>query len=416
MKWCTLASPATGLWAGVLACAATLPSAAQTRSAYPPPAPYQGKASPFSTQAKVDTLANEVSRIAANDQRQDIRLYQLEREVDKVAGSPGTIEGGMVPAPQTVAYTTYQVRPGDSLWRIANNHHVSPGQIMAFNRMPSDTVVAGQVLMIPSQGTPSSAPPPPASSHTVQDGETYYSIAKKHGITVSALEKANPKVNPNRLRTGMKLALPARSAKAKTTGVAYDYGLPVPVKKPAPVPPPAPARAGTHTVKAGDSLSVIAQSHGVSTAALQRANNLADVNSLRVGQVLVIPGSSSKGFSATKKPIVVAKNTTPASKTRSAPSSKSSKAPPPPGSGTLKPPSFPPTPPAEPVRPEPPAPPPSHRGIVAYRMDRGDTIESVASMFGTTTAEIRRINKLSSTSTLKSGDEILVPGMGPVGN
>jgi LysM repeat protein len=390
-------------------------SVAQTRSAYSPPPPYQGKASPFSTAAKVDSLANEVSRIAANDQRQDIRLYQLEREVDKAPSSPGTIEGGMAPAPQTVAYTTYQVRPGDSLWRIANNHRVSPGQIMAFNRMSNDTVVAGQVLMIPLSGTPSNAAPPPAASHTVQDGETYYSIAKKHGITVSALEKANPKVNPNRLRAGTKLALPARSSKAKTTGVAYDYGLPAPVKKPAPAPPPAPAKSHTHAVKAGESLSVIAQSHGVSTASLQRANNLANANSLRVGQVLVIPGSSAAAPSTKKKPVVVAKNTTLAPKGTSTTSPKSSKVPPA-GAGTVKPPPFPPTPPAVPVRPEPPAPPPSHRGIVAYRMDRGDTLESVASMFGTTTAEIRRINKLSSTASLKSGDEILVPGMGPVGN
>lgn len=414
MNSCALASRMTCLWAGILACAVPMLAEAQTRSAYSPPAPYQGKASPFSTEAKVDHLANEVHRIAANDQRQDIRLYQLEREVDKVSPSPGTIEGGMTPAPQTVPYTTYQVRPGDSLWRIASNHHVSPGQIMAFNRMPNDTVVAGQVLMIPAPGASSGAPPPPppaSSSHVVQNGETYYSIAKKHGITVSALKKSNPKVNPNRLRAGMKLALPARSSKATPTGVAYDYGLPAPVKKPAP--PPAPAKSGGHTVKAGESLSVIAQSHGVSTSALQRANNLADANSLRVGQVLVIPGSPS---AAKSKPILVAKNTTPSSKGKTTPSSKTPK-PPPAGTGTVKPPpAFPPSPPAEPVRPEPPAPPASHRGIVAYRMDRGDTIESVASMFGTTTAEIRRINKLSSTAALKSGDEILVPGMGPVGN
>jgi LysM repeat protein len=378
--------------------------------AYSPPPAYTGKPSPFNTQSKVDTLANQVSRLAANDQRQDVRLNQLEREVSQSS----TIEGGMAPAPKTVPYTAYQVRPGDSLWRIANKHRVSPGQIMAFNRMPNDTVVTGQTLMIPVPGSGAASTSPtsvniPGGFHTVREGETYYSIARKHGTTVDALTKANPKVNPNRLGNGMKLALPGKKAAAPppSKNLAYDYGLPAPVK-PTPPPPAPKSTGGTHTVRSGESLGVIAKRNGISTAALQKANNLANPNALRVGQVLVIPGGSGK--------VQVASNTKKSSASVKSSTKSSAGKPPPPGSGTVNAPDYPPSPPAKPVPPTPPTPPASNRGIVAYRMDAGDTIDSVANMFGTTGGEIRRINKLSPTASLKSGDEILVPGMGPVGN
>ena len=57
--------------------------------------------------------------------------------------------------------------------------------------------------------------PRPAPSHSIRtrihvvaSGETMASIARKHGISLSALEAANPRVNPKRLRVGEPLNLP----------------------------------------------------------------------------------------------------------------------------------------------------------------------------------------------------------------
>ena len=47
-----------------------------------------------------------------------------------------------------------------------------------------------------------------APTHTVQKGETFYQIAKEHGLTPDALGKANPWVNPQRLHPGDLLRLP----------------------------------------------------------------------------------------------------------------------------------------------------------------------------------------------------------------
>ena len=159
-----------------------------------------------------------------------------------------------------------------------------------------------------------------------------------------------------------------------------------------------------HVVQPGESLSVIAHNHKVTLAALQTANGIKNPNMLKLGQKLVIPGGSI----AASKPAPGPKSGT--TDTNSAPRGTS---PPPAGAGLASTPYV----PAPPVKPTPPAPPaqaPSNRGVVAYRMDKGDTIDSVAQMFGTTGAEIRRLNRLTPNSKLQDGDEILVPGMGPV--
>lgn len=47
---------------------------------------------------------------------------------------------------------------------------------------------------------------------------------------------------------------------------------------------------GSYVVEAGDTLSVIAERFGVSIEALSQANSITDVNTIRPGQELIIPG------------------------------------------------------------------------------------------------------------------------------
>jgi tetratricopeptide (TPR) repeat protein len=70
--------------------------------------------------------------------------------------------------------------------------------------------------------TPSGNPPPPVSrsepptpphiakakTHVVAAGETMASIARKHGVSLSALQAANPGVTPKKIRVGQTLNLP----------------------------------------------------------------------------------------------------------------------------------------------------------------------------------------------------------------
>lgn len=49
--------------------------------------------------------------------------------------------------------------------------------------------------------------------------------------------------------------------------------------------------AGTYVVQPGDTLSVIAEQFGLSVDAISEANGITDVNTIRPGQELVIPGA-----------------------------------------------------------------------------------------------------------------------------
>lgn len=80
-------------------------------------------------------------------------------------------------------------------------HPVSPG--------PGDTATPPTR---PAPGFPggSSPVPPPIHfrTHTVASGETLASIARKSGVSLSALQAANPNLNPRHLRTGQTINLP----------------------------------------------------------------------------------------------------------------------------------------------------------------------------------------------------------------
>jgi LysM repeat protein len=127
--------------------------------------------------------------------------------------------------------------------------------------------------------------PPPAetggSEYVVVSGDTLGKIAKKNGVTLKALEAANPGVNAKHLKVKQKLTIPAggstpggitASASADTTGA--DTGT-----------------ATGYTVKSGDTLHKIAKRFGTSVKAIEAENNLSTTK-IKVGQKLKIPGKA----------------------------------------------------------------------------------------------------------------------------
>jgi len=68
----------------------------------------------------------------------------------------------------------------------------------------------------PAPVVPTPAVPVRPLWHTVARGETLGGIARQYGLTLAALQKANPGLSPRRIRPGLELRLPA----APATGVA----------------------------------------------------------------------------------------------------------------------------------------------------------------------------------------------------
>jgi hypothetical protein len=85
-----------------------------------------------------------------------------------------------------------------------NNYVAAPNP----SPLPDDITVAPAP---PPDSTPSQPAPPKSSrprTHTVVTGETAVGIARKFGVKLSALETANPGMNPARIRVGQVLNLP----------------------------------------------------------------------------------------------------------------------------------------------------------------------------------------------------------------
>jgi LysM repeat protein len=161
--------------------------------------------------------------------------------------------------------------------------------------------------------------------YTVAPGDTLWLIASKMGVTTQALIDANHLDPSKYLNVGQQLVIPT----TPTTPTQL-------VQK-------------TYTVQSGDTLWKIASANGITTQALITANNLDPSKYLSVGQVLVIPSSSTTTPPAT----------TPTQKT--------------------------------------------------YTVQSGDTLWKIASANGTTTQALIDLNKLDPSQYLYVGQKLLLP-------
>ena len=103
--------------------------------------------------------------------------------------------------------------------------------------------------------------------HKVVAGDSFESIANQYGVTVRELVSANLQL----LKAGEKLTIPVAIAIPQESSVDASTG------------------SRTYTVQAGDNLSMIAVKFSTTIAAIASANDLKNINNIKVGQVLVIP-------------------------------------------------------------------------------------------------------------------------------
>jgi LysM repeat protein len=109
--------------------------------------------------------------------------------------------------------------------------------------------------------------------HTVQRGETTYSIARRYGTTVQAIAQANNMVNPSHIVVGQQLKIPnTTGSSGGTSGGTSGCRL-------------------RHTVQRGEWIWQIARRYGVSPYDVMAANGLTvqTANPIYAGTVLCIP-------------------------------------------------------------------------------------------------------------------------------
>jgi LysM repeat protein len=169
-------------------------------------------------------------------------------------------------------------------------------QISEENLPPVDTntvVMDTNVPSLEASNPPVVVAPPmvvenPATEYVVIHGDTLGKIAKRHGLTLRALEAANPGIDPAKLKIGQKLAIPGGGTAAPAmTGALVSTGSGV---------------AGeTYTVKSGDTLTKIAKTHGTTIKAIRAESNLT-TDHIKVGQKLKIPARAEAAAPAPVAP------------------------------------------------------------------------------------------------------------------
>ncbi|MGE6368189.1 LysM peptidoglycan-binding domain-containing protein [Planococcus kocurii] len=174
--------------------------------------------------------------------------------------------------------STYTVKPGDTLWKIASSNKVSVDQLLSWNKLPSTSIHPNQTIKVaatsataPPKNTGTKAPVISTSTYTVKAGDTLSQIARIHSTNVSSIQKLNQLPDSN-IRPGQKLTVSGK-AQANTPTVT---------------------KPNTYRVTSGDTLTTIAKRHGVSVSQLMSSNSL-KTSSIRLGQVLIIDGSSATG-------------------------------------------------------------------------------------------------------------------------
>ncbi len=225
--------------------------------------------------------------------------------------------------------------------------------------------------------------------HRVRRGESLWTIARKYGVSVSAIARANHLRRRSLIHPGQRLWIPVPGTSASAS-VASEPPSSTRARPPA---------SGIYRVRQGDSLWKIARRFGVTVADLKRWNRLKS-NTLRPGQRLVVtPPDSAPASSvityrvrsgdslwkiARRYRVTVADlkrwNHLKSNTLRPGQVLKIHRSP-----GT---------------------------GYITYRVRRGDTLEAIARRYGVRVQDLMEVNGIHNPRRLRAGQLLKVPASG----
>ena len=214
----------------------------------------------------------------------------------------------VAPTP-TPSVRTHTVVRGDTLGGIAVRYGVSSAALAEANNISLAAVLRiGQDLVIPEpppadtgdSDAPAATPLPTTRRHTVVSGDTLTGIAVRYGVASAAIARANNMSATAVLRIGQELVIPGSPPAEETpTSEPTPESVPEPTEEPEVQRTPRPTETPTptptvirHVVARGDTLGGIAVRYRVSSAAIAQANGIRLTSLLRIGQELIIPGST----------------------------------------------------------------------------------------------------------------------------
>ena len=182
----------------------------------------------------------------------------------------------------------HQVRAGESVWSISHKYGISMNDFIKWNKINNNLIHPGQQVIVKqpaSTSKPASKPaakPITPATYKVKAGDSVWGICEKYGLSVSKFVQWN-KIKNNTIHPGQVMHLqepkPASKSAQKTS----------------------PTTNTTYTVKAGDSVWLIANMHGISMNDLVKWNKIEN-NTIHPDQKLTVKQPVSSGKPTTKVP------------------------------------------------------------------------------------------------------------------
>ncbi|MDO4512273.1 MAG: LysM peptidoglycan-binding domain-containing protein [Bacteroidales bacterium] len=169
---------------------------------------------------------------------------------------------------------THLVKKGQSLYGIAKVYNVSVDELVAANPDTRNGLKEGQVIVIPvavtaaTQSTPEATYTSQAIFHTIQKGESMYSVAKQYNTTIENLIATNPGIYPNNFIEGDVVKVLPNTASSIT--IKRDIKQMV-----------------SHVAVKGETFESIAAANGLTVAQLKAANP--EMKKVKKGNIVYIP-------------------------------------------------------------------------------------------------------------------------------
>jgi len=198
-----------------------------------------------------------------------------------------------VPVQERVRWQRHKVRSGEAISQIADKYNTTVATIRSANNLKSNTIRAGDYLMIPVATKPLSAYSKSADArlaatqnrarpgnkveHVVRSGESFWTISRRYNVTHRQLAAWNGMAPGDTLSVGRKLVVwteTAAAIEAPSTSPTQALGNTT--------------RKLRYTVRNGDSLYLIARKFRVGIDQIARWNGIDKNKILRPGQKLTM--------------------------------------------------------------------------------------------------------------------------------
>lgn len=168
----------------------------------------------------------------------------------------------------------YKVSRGDNLWTIAKAFGVTHSDLAGANGLANASLIRpGQVIVIPISG--GKVAPAGSGTHIVRSGESLWTISRRYHVSLQDLRGWNG-LTGDTIRPGQKLKIGTQvlTASQRTPVVSTSGSRPV------------------HTVRNGESLWSIGNTHQIAVADLKRWNGLVQ-DMIQPGQSLYLTAAAA---------------------------------------------------------------------------------------------------------------------------